>query len=314
MRGYFIVGRDDGHLLYSCHNCGVGKDGDGIPMGAFLQTHFPNLHTQYKLDNLRSSQFGTPLEIVELPKQSDIRLAKMRQKIIQPEKAMVAIGELPANHVAVKYLTDRKIPDISRFFYTSNFARCAAEMTLNDPRYDRLPEDERIVIPIYTPEGDMVGFQGRVIDKNSKALRYITVKMDEDRFVKIFGLNRYDKYKPGFILEGPFDSTFLPNTVAMCGSSLDPKSIDGGFIIPENTIIVFDNESRNKEIVGAYKRAIDHGFRVFIPPQDLSTKLKDVNNMVLDGINPTDLVKFFIQNSYTGIKAKAVLNNWKKVK
>lgn len=311
-RGYFIVGRDDGHLLYSCHNCGVGKDGEGVPFGLFLQTHFPNLFTQYKLDNLKAATFGSKLEF-EPSKKSDVKLAKIRERLIQPAQAMIPLGELPVSHVAVKYLQGRKIPDVTIFSYTSNFSRCVAEMTNNDPRYEKLPEDERIIIPIYSPDGVMVGFQGRRIAEEGKGLRYYTIKLDEDSFVKIFGLNQYDKYKPGFILEGPFDSTFLPNTIAMCGSSLDPRAIEYGYIIPENTIIVYDNESRNKEIVGSMEKAIDRGFRVFIPPNGLSTKLKDVNNMILDGINPREIVKIFVTHSYSGLKAKATLIQWKKV-
>ena len=36
---------------------------------------------------------------------------------------------------------------------------------------------------------------------------------------KIFGLNRIDKSKPIYVVEGPIDSLFLDNCVAVAGSS-----------------------------------------------------------------------------------------------
>jgi len=53
---------------------------------------------------------------------------------------------------------------------------------------------------------------------------------------------------PVYITEGPFDSTFIRNSIAMCGADLD---ISRWGI--SNPIWVYDNEPRNSEIVNQYR-------------------------------------------------------------
>ena len=69
---------------------------------------------------------------------------------------------------------------------------------------------------------------------------------------KIYGLDKIDETKPIYITEGPFDSTFVENSVAMCGSDLDIGSFGWS-----SHIWVFDNEPRNREIVKRISNTID---------------------------------------------------------
>ena len=135
---------------------------------------------------------------------------------------------------------------------------------------------------------------------NSK-LRYITVMLDEDA-QKIYGLDTIDTSKDIYVTEGPFDSTFLGNAIAMCGSDVDLGAYDYNFVF------VFDNEPRNKEIVQRISKTIDSGSRVVIFPNSLNEK--DLNDMVLSGLNVQDVVE---SNVYSGLEAKLKLNSWKKV-
>ena len=50
---------------------------------------------------------------------------------------------------------------------------------------------------------------------------------------------------PIYVVEGPFDSTFINNSVALCGSDGDLFVI----LREASVILVYDNEPRNKEIV-----------------------------------------------------------------
>lgn len=305
-RGYFFVG-NDGNVIYTCHNCNVG-DG-GVSLGNFIKDNFPNLYSQYKLDRLNESR-NTRLNfpVVDINKS---RRDKIILKLSKVSSSSTKIGELNKTHAAYRYLAERKIPNFEELLIAPDFRQYVAEMTDNDSRYERLKREPRIIIPLKTPEGVIFGFQGRDLSGTSN-LKYITIKIDNS-YPKIYGLERFQKDKAGFIVEGPFDSMFLPNCVAMCGSNFDFSSIDRGLIIPENVIVVYDNESRNKEIVNRMSKMIDVGFRMFIPPKSLDTKLKDINQMVLSGTSPEELVRMFVTNSYTGVKAKLALNNWKKV-
>ena len=52
---------------------------------------------------------------------------------------------------------------------------------------------------------------------------------------KIYGFDEIDHEKPIYIVEGPFDSTFLENSIAMVGSDIDIRSYNWsnyiGFLI-----------------------------------------------------------------------------------
>ena len=57
---------------------------------------------------------------------------------------------------------------------------------------------------------------------------------------KTIGLDRIDMSKQIYAVEGPLDSLFLDNCIAVGGSDLNKLESD--------VIIIFDNEPRNKEI------------------------------------------------------------------
>ena len=120
---------------------------------------------------------------------------------------------------------------------------------------------------------------------------------------KIYGLNRINETKPVYIVEGPFDSLFLDNSVAMAGSDIDPRTYNWS-----DYIWVFDNEPRNREIVNRISKSIDRGEKVVIWPSNIQQK--DINDMSLAGQDVKSLVE---SNVYQGIEAKLKLNSWKKV-
>ena len=125
--------------------------------------------------------------------------------------------------------------------------------------------------------------------------------MDEDH-PKIYGLDKIKKTETVYVTEGPFDSYFLVNSIAMCGSDVNLSGYDYRFVF------VFDNESRNRQIVDRIQKTIDKGHRVVIFPKGI--KEKDLNDMVLAGHDVQNLVE---SNVYQGLQATIKLNEWKKV-
>ena len=119
---------------------------------------------------------------------------------------------------------------------------------------------------------------------------------------KIFGLDHINPEDTVYVTEGPFDSLFIDNSIAMCGSDVDLSNYDYQFVF------VFDNEPRNRQIVTKIARAAEQGHKVVIWPK--TVKVKDINDMVLAGLNPSAIIK---DNTFTGLEAKLRLNNWKKV-
>jgi len=126
--------------------------------------------------------------------------------------------------------------------------------------------------------------------------------LDEDE-PKIYGLDDINKELPVFVVEGPFDSTFLNNSVALCGSDGDVRCLEGS-----NLIFVYDNEPRNREIVRRIEGCIGRKEKVVIWPSNIIEK--DINDMVLAGHDVQNIVE---SNTYSGLEAKLKFNDWKKV-
>ena len=121
---------------------------------------------------------------------------------------------------------------------------------------------------------------------------------------KIYGLDKVKmKQNHSISLEGPFDSTLVENSVAMCGSDLDVRTFGWS-----NYIWVFDNEPRNREIVERIDKTIGRGDKIVIWPKQIVEK--DINDMVLSG---HDIMSILQSNTHSGLAAKVKFNNWKKV-
>ena len=127
--------------------------------------------------------------------------------------------------------------------------------------------------------------------------------MLNDDAPKVYGFDEIDEKEPIYIVEGPFDSTFLDNSIAMVGADLDIGSFGWS-----NYIWVFDNEPRNREITDRISKTIDRGDKIVIWPSTVTEK--DVNDMTMSGHNVMNLLE---SNTYSGLKAKIKFNNWKKI-
>ena len=153
---------------------------------------------------------------------------------------------------------------------------------------------------MYDESKTLIGFQGRSLGPNS--VKYITVMLNEEA-PKIYGLDTIKTEKPIYIVEGPFDSSLIENSVAMCGSDIDIRTFGWS-----DYIWVFDNEPRNREIVNRISKTIDRGDKVVIWPAFVEEK--DINDMVQRGHNVSDVLE---SNTYSGLEAKVKFNIWKKV-
>jgi hypothetical protein len=160
-------------------------------------------------------------------------------------------------------------------------------------------KEPRIIIPLYCDK-DLIGFQGRSL--NSKSIKYITVMLKEGA-PKIYGLDNIRKDTRVYITEGPFDSTFISNSIAMCGADLD---ISNWGI--SNPVWIYDNEPRNREILNRINKTIDSGDSLVIWPSHI--REKDINDMVLAGHDVQNLIEL---NTYSGLEAKLKFTTWKKI-
>ena len=282
-RGFLFRKKAD--MVYKCHNCGVGRT-----FTNFLKDQDINLHDQYVMERFKNGLTGKGTTTAS-PK------FEFEKPVFNKEfnfKSLEKISELNNSHPAKKYLANRRIPEkyYSVLYYADNFNKWA--------ELKNTYKEGRIIIPLVDETGKVFGYQGRSLIKNAK-LRYITIMLDESK-PKVYGLDRIDPSLPVYVTEGPFDSHFLTNAIAMCGSDVNLSSLDC------ELVFVYDNEPRSREIVTRIETTIKTGAKVVIFPN--SIREKDINDMVMAGHDVQSVIQ---SNTYQGLEATIKLNQWKKV-
>lgn len=287
-RGYLFEVKND--LVFKCHNCSVGRS-----FGVFLKENFPHVYDEYVMEKYKQGQTGKGRYVASPKVEFDKPSFKKETEI-----KLDSIDTLNNSHPARGYLMGRGIPEdaFKELYYCPKFK--AWTNTLKKTFEDTKHDDERIIIPFRDESGNLFGFQGRSLDPDAK-MRYITIML-EDR-PKIYGLDKIDKTKTVYILEGPLDSIFIENSVAMAGSDADVSNY--GIV---DYVWVFDNEPRNRQIVEKIERAAKQGDKVVIWPKTLLEK--DVNDMSNAGHNVWNMIE---SNVYQGLEATLKLNDWKRV-
>ena len=217
-------------------------------------------------------------------------------------KSLKKISSLEHNHPVKKYIQSRQIPSKVHYelFYTPKFYKWVNSIVPN--KFPDLKGDHpRLVIPFFDEKGKMFAFQGRAF--GDEIPKYITIVLDNGK-QKIYGLNRVNWNRTVYVTEGPIDSLFIDNCVATAQSDLRIGKKD-------NVVLIPNNEPRNFQIVKQIEKFIDDGYSVVLWPE--SIKQKDVNEMILSGMTESQIKKIIIENTYTGLQAKAQFMFWKKV-
>ena len=278
-RGYLYSVKAD--VNFRCHNCGAS-----MTLSNFLKTIDPVIHKQYVFERFKDGHTGRGT-VVEDPK------FNFETPIFKKTIDLPRASEIP---IAKKYLEKRKL-DATKFYFAEKFQQW---VNSHKQTFDTIHRDEsRIIIPLYYKK-DLVGVQGRSLGPNS--VKYITT-IFYDEAPKIYGLDDIRTRDSVYITEGPFDSTFLRNSIAMCGADGDVGK--WGVSTP---VWVYDNEPRNKEITTRISNTIDRGDSVVIFPNNV--KEKDINDMVLAGHDVQSIVE---SNIYKGLEANLQFNTWKRI-
>lgn len=294
-RGYLFEKNRGNGFLYHCHNCNIT-----MGLDKFIQEIDPSLFGEFLKEKLENSFNKTERKLTDV----EVFANKMKTPTfirMTALKNLKKISQLEWNHPAKIYINNRKIPNPwhSRLFYCPRFKQFVN--TLIPDKFENVDNDEpRLIIPFIDMNNDLFGFSGRSFNPASK-LKYITIILNNEQ-PKIFNLDKCDRTKPHYVVEGPIDCMFLSNAMAMAGASVANDCIN------ENSILVFDNEPRAKETCKRIEKAIEKGHKVVIFPSDL--KEKDINDMALASI---DFEGILCNNIYKGIEAFAVFNQWKRI-
>ena len=278
-RGYLYQVKNNTN--FKCHNCGVN-----VSFNNFLKQIDSVIHKQYTFEKFKDGKTGRNF-IVEEP-DFNFEVPKFKAKLDLPKAS--------ENPDAKSYLENRKLnPD--KFYYADKFKSWTNSQK---ETFDDVSKDEpRIIIPLFY-QNTLVGFQGRALGPSK--IKYITVMLNDDA-PKIYGLDEIQKDKTVYITEGPFDSTFIHNSIALCGADGDVDKWGIG-----DCVWIYDNEPRNREILSRISRVIEMGQKVVIWPS--SIKEKDINDMILSGLDVQSVIE---SNTYSGLEAKLKFTTWKKI-
>jgi hypothetical protein len=278
-RGYLYQVKNNTN--FKCHNCGLN-----ISFNNFLKQIDPVVYKQYTFEKFKEGHTGKSFTVEE-PK-FKFEAPKFKPKLDLPKAS--------TNTDAKKYLENRKL-NSNNYYYTEKFKEWTNSL---QQTFDSTDKDEpRIIIPLFY-QNTLVGFQGRALGPSK--VKYITVMLNDDA-PKIYGLDEVQKTETVYITEGPFDSTFIRNAIALCGADgdLDKWNI-------RRRVWIYDNEPRNTEIVNRISKRIDEGEQVVIWPSTISEK--DINDMILSGRDVQSVIEL---NTYSGLEAKLKFTTWKKI-
>ena len=288
-RGYIYRKKND--YFYMCHNCGAGTS-----FYNFLKQVDSELLKEYQLEQYKASANTNSPEPT---------FSEVRAKPVFPKKLdLPTIESLPDEHFAKVYVSARQIPEsqFSNLYYAEDFKKYVESFGIEKELQDG---DHRLIIPFHDKDGTLTGFQGRAL--GASKIRYITIKLMED-VPRMYGYNKLDMDEKIYVFEGPIDSMFIPNAVGVASSSLESAA---DWIDKTKLVLVFDNEPRNKEIVKLMEHAIDNHFQIVIWPEMIDNK--DINEMVLHGLDKEDILDIMQQHTHVNLRAKMEFVNWKKV-
>ena len=307
-RGYIYENPDKNTLYYKCHNCGASLSFLGF-LKRFDEEYYNSLIFTKKY--FHSEEEDPPLLLSPSSSTSLPPSPKKRSyNKLDLDLKISSLADLyGTNQLVTLFVNKRKLPEesLSFLYYTENFRDFVLDLNPDYEKEKKLTNDPRIIIPFFDETFNFGYFQGRALLKTD--VRYLSITFDKD-IPKIYGLYRGINLEQDiYILEGPFDSLFLPNALAVGGSDL--KTV-ASYLPEEKLVFIFDNEPDNPEIVKKMENIVKLGYRICIFPEDVIDLGKDINEMILSGLSPADVLQIVQDNTFSGLKAEVKLKIWKK--
>jgi hypothetical protein len=286
-RGYMFS--KSGGLFYKCHNCNHSSS-----LGNLIKEVDPTMYKEYVMERFKDGGHT---------RKSHANVATVfdfKQPVFKKDPLKNIC--IPAKGtIAELYLQQRQVPKAwwDRLMFVENIQDLEK---LDDKYKDRIVgTNGRLVIPFYNKNKDLVGITCRALA--NERLRYITIRLNEDEPM-IFNLDQIHDGKV-YVTEGPIDSMFLPNAVAVGNSDL--QSIER--VLPkENVVLVFDNQPRNDQLISQMQQAYEQGYKVVVWPKNI--RGKDINEMVMIGLE--NVQKIIDNNTFEGLELLMKMGEWKR--
>ena len=147
-RGFVFRKKDN--YFYMCHNCGVSTT-----FYNFLDKVDPTLTKEYALERYKN---GTQNANTPTPK---FEQTKAEKPTFRKKLSLESIDSLSEEHFAKAYVQSRRIPKdfYSQLYFAPDFRKFIQEFNVEQ---EGLKEnDQRLIIPFYDAEKNLVAVQGR---------------------------------------------------------------------------------------------------------------------------------------------------------
>jgi len=231
------------------------------------------------------------------------------KKVVAPHKQakqLVEIPDLPESSIdltderQVKFYKDNKFVNLALEYCNKRRLLTAVNSC---KRFYLSLEDKvhknRLVIPFISENSKVNCYQTRALTENQFP-KYLT-KFGEK---ELFGVNNIRSEIPYiFVFEGPIDSMFVKNGVAMASLAPTGHQIQQlNNLFGYEQIWVFDNDKNNKQTSKKIEKYIKEGKKIFIWPKEFQ-KFKDFNEICCSLDLDEIPWKFVVKNSADGQEA-----------
>jgi len=281
-RGYLLFHKD--RWSFKCHNCSISMSAE-----KWLKKHFPIQYKAYIVELLQNQT--NKEEPIKYPAKIKGKV-KTEEKIDEEEKEVKTFvpihkGKTDIFEKAIKFCEDRKIPkDIWDAWFVSTKGKYGG----------------RIILPFYDKEGKIYHYQARTLGKQ---IPKYTSRVGDKQYYNIYNI---DKTQPIQVCEGPIDSFFLSNAIAILGCSISEDDFNKIKQLGEIHWL-FDCDKAGLKISKEYITKGESVFlwKKFIKELGLPLKEKiDINDVILflnkpEGFKFEELKRFYSSSVYDKI-------------
>lgn len=296
--------------LFKCFGCGEG--GDVI---AFLQK-IEGLDFPHALE-LAAKKAGVVLQNYSSPEQ--IKRNKTKQRLLEANKLACEYfsymllkhksGEHARNYVAQRKLTKKVVDRFKIGYAPSGFNNLKNFLLKKGYKQDELVRwgllaqkdsrsydkfRDRLMFPIFDHQGDVVGFSGRLIEKEAKGPKYLNspetpvYKKSEILFGLYQAKEAMRKHDKVVIVEGNVDPLSshrvgIEYIVAPMGTALTIEQLKLLKRYTKNILLAFDTDNAGQK---AFMRSLELAQEVGVEVKALDLgKYKDVDELIVAGGN-----------------------------
>jgi len=185
-------------------------------------------------------------------------------------------------------------------------------VSLSDPVHKN-----RLIIPFYDKGNVCSFYQTRTILKTDQDRPKYLSKQNSEKTLFNYD-NVHASTENVFITEGPIDSFFIKNSVAVAGiqekskqtfTPAQRKQMDKLFLV--QPVWVLDSQWLDNASLMKTKTLLHQGHCVFLWPKDIGQRFKDINDLCLYfNINQVT-EKFLLDNTYCGLKGIVKLKQFR---